>query len=81
MYGLSNLGCGCGQSQRLGQVAPPTFDAKRDLLAGALAFGAPLAYHRYAPKKWPRTGKFGNVAAVVGVYFLTVFIYNKVSSP
>lgn len=82
MYGLSNLGCGCGsQPVRFGQVQPPSFNAKRDILSGAVAFGAPLLYHRYAPKKWPRTGKFGNVAAVVGIYILSVFIYNKVATP
>lgn len=81
MYGLGNTGLArCSCQQPLGQVEMPRFDLKRDLTAGAVAFAVPLGYHYFAPKKWPRYGRLGNVAAVIGTYFLTVFIYNKVTT-
>ena len=74
LYGLAGVG--------LGDTAAPSqkssYDVKRDVTAATIAFGLPALYHYKAPKKWKRPGKLGAVAAVVGVYFLTSFIYGKV---
>ncbi len=37
-------------------------------------------YDNKAPKKYKRPGKLGAVTAVVGLYFLTSFIYGKVAA-
>ncbi len=56
------------------------YDIKRDALSAAVAFGLPALYHYKAPKKYKRPGKLGAVTAVVGLYFLTSFIYGKVAA-
>lgn len=77
LYGV-NTGCAPCAQRALGQVTAPRFDLGRDLTAGATAFALPLGYHYFAPKKWKRVGKLGNVVAVAGVYFLTAWIYGMV---
>lgn len=63
----------------------PTFDMKRDIVAGALAFGLPLGYSKWAEKKhsgkkWPELNMWQSVLAVVGVYFGTVIAYEKLKT-
>lgn len=63
----------------------PTFDMKRDIIAGALAFGLPLGYSKWAEKKhggkkWPELNMWQSVLAVVGVYFGTVIVYEKLKT-
>lgn len=53
----------------LGQA--PEFRMRDDIVAGAVGFGLPLAYHYGAPKKWPRYGRLANVGAAIGLYFVT----------
>ncbi len=72
---------GCLPCQLRGTPAEQgAYDIKRDLTAGTTAFAFPLGYHYLAPKKWKRLGKAGNVATVVGLYFLTSWIYGKVTT-
>ncbi len=56
-------------------------ETKPDIIAGVVAFGAPLAYEYGAPKKWPRLNWWQNVGAVVGLYFLSRFAYTKLTTP
>jgi len=58
------------------------FDMKRDIIAGAAAFGLPLVYGLAADKhkKWPKLNTWQNVAAVVGLYFATLWVYGKAQS-
>lgn len=83
---MNGLGCGCQdvsvrKMRGLGAfgAAGPVNDAKPDIIAGAIAFTAPLAYEYGAPKKWKRLNWWQNVGAVVGIYFIARFAYNKVT--
>lgn len=67
------------------QSTMPTFDMKRDIVAGALAFALPLGYSKWAEKKhgkkkWPELNMWQSVLAVVGVYFGTVIVYEKLKT-
>ena len=53
------------------------WDAKRDLLAGGVGLGLPIAYGYLAPKKWPQLNVFAQLAMVVVGYFGTVWVYKK----
>jgi hypothetical protein len=79
--------CGCGgipnyglQGVGLGQASSsgPSFDLKRDVIAGAIAFTLPAIYPKVAPKKWYRPGLFGNLVAVIGLYFAAAWVYEQV---
>lgn len=76
LRGLGSVGAclPCAQKAMLGQLAPET---QRDLVSGAVAFTLPLAYHLTAPKKWPRANVVVNLGAVVGLYFLTQWAWQK----
>ena len=83
------LGCGCDQQpmRGLGDVVEQADavgvanETKPDIIAGVVAFAAPLAYEYGAPKKWPRRNWWQNVGAVVGLYFLGRFAYRKITTP
>jgi len=62
-----------------GLGAPLAPESQRDLVSGAIAFTLPLAYHVGAPKKWPRGGVVVNVGAVVGLYFLTRWTWDRLA--
>ncbi len=52
----------------------------RDVGAAVAAFSLPIAYGKWAPKKWPRSPNlFVDVAAVVGVYFTARYAINVIS--
>lgn len=57
-----------------------TNDIKRDIISAGTAFISVPAYSYLAPKKWPRPNMLVGLGTVVGVYFLTSWIYGKVSS-
>lgn len=61
--------------EALGALPP---ELTRDLTSGVVAFALPLGYHYFAPKKWPRTNVFGNLAAVVVLYFGTSWATKKI---
>lgn len=67
-----------------GTGAAPTqkssYDVARDVTAAAVAFGTTVLYVKKAPKKWKRPGKLGAVTAVIGLYFLTSFVYGRVTA-
>lgn len=80
---LAGLGrcapCEAARRHMVGQTSSAVrFDMGRDLTAGAVAFTLPLLYHSAAPKKWRRFGPFGNLVAVVGLYFATAGVYGYV---
>ena len=79
MYPAPGLGrcvpCERVQTRGLSAVNP---EVTRDVTAGAVAFTLPLGYHYLAPKKWPRTNVFGNLAAVVVLYFGTSWVVKKI---
>ena len=70
---------GIGQTPGAQSSAGPSFDLKRDLLAGALAVGAPYAYDKLAPKKWPKLTLVTSIASAISVYFVTVWAYGKLA--
>jgi hypothetical protein len=74
LYGLGDV----VEQQATQGVANET---KPDIIAGVVAFGAPLAYEYGAPKKWPRLNWWQNVGAVVGLYFVTRMAYRKLTTP
>lgn len=52
----------------------------RDIGAAVAAFSLPIAYGKWAPKKFPRSPNlFVDVAAVVGVYFTARWAINTIS--
>jgi len=55
------------------------WDAKRDIIAGGVGLGLPIAYGYLAPKKWPQLNVFAQVALVVVGYVGTVWAYKKLS--
>lgn len=57
----------------------PSLDVKRDLVAGAVAVAVPVAYDRFAPKKWPKLTLLTSVGAAAAAYFLSVWVYGKVA--
>lgn len=88
------MACNCNQPQypfaRLGALgaatngaidtAPPAWDVKRDVIAGGVGLGLPIAYGYLAPKTWPKMNVFAQVAVVVIGYFSTVWVYQKVTA-
>ena len=73
-------GLGSARLWYLGQAngyAGPGFDMKTDITAGAVAFGVPLAYRFWAPKKWPQPNLIVNVAAVIAIYLSTVWVMRR----
>ncbi len=52
----------------------------RDIGAAVAAFSLPIAYGKYAPKKWPHSPNlFVDVLAVIGVYFGARWAINTIS--
>jgi hypothetical protein len=52
----------------------------RDIGAAVAAFSLPIAYGKWAPRKWPRSPNlFVDVAAVIGVYFAARYTINVIS--
>lgn len=52
----------------------------QDLTAASVAFGVPFIYDRWAKKKHKkRYGRVANVGAVVGLYFLTTFVFRSIT--
>lgn len=86
------MACNCNQPQYpfarmrgLGDTkpentAPPAWDVKRDVIAGGVGLGLPIAYGYLAPKTWPKMNIFAQVAVVVLGYFGTVWVYQKVTA-
>lgn len=84
---MNGLGCGCRQSPQvlgcncgvagLGDVASPAFDAKRDIVAGAVAFATPWAYSSFAPKRWPKLDLWKSLGVVIVTYFGVRYAYAK----
>ena len=84
---MMGLGCGCRQNPqvlgcscaRLGQVDSPSFDPKRDIVAGGVAFAVPWAYSSFAPKRWPKAGLVAQLGMVVVSYFGVRYLFAKSS--